>query len=448
MATAKLSAALLQLVRRAALIPLLLPLLVFAATKSYLHYAAVSLIEEAATTLPDSVQFRFDDIDSHFNGEVEIKGATLLLEGMSLPIQFQSLRLMASGWRQLPTMAQTLDDGLLPSSIKLDFRVSEAELARLTTARVLPANLALLLGCYQAPPPQLNAAAGPVSWFSGSFAYRFNPTSEYLNTQLKLSGADRYQLELTADLDVGASQLALAQLGPSSVGLGGAELRFFNLGAQTALLSQCGATGRSGLIEGSYVARQSRVVKHSLLQQGWVASTELELAYQDYLFLPIRLDLQLSSPQAVHLSALQHTADGWGRFAVSLGLNQSEAKRHRLYWQSAADQLAVAAVAASQAKASVAAVIEPAKAPLDDLEKQRELDKKPSYQPSYQPVTIRQLPSLFGAPMKVTKRNGRRLEGVLDALQSEQLQLRLERVHGFAVVPVRLETIKEMQAYF
>jgi hypothetical protein len=460
-ATIRSHSRLIRFVRQAALLPLLLPLLAFAGAKAYLHYSAVSVVEQAVASLPDSVQFGFDDIDSHFDGVVELYGVTLLLDGMSLPVRFDRIQLISDSWRELPLAAQILGLGQLPHRAKFTFQLAETELIRLARARLLPIdNIRQLLGCYR--PLRSVSDQGVVAQFSGSLDYRFDPASEYLNGQLTLAAAERFQLELKMDLDIGSPQLEPRSIGAAQVGLGSAELRFFNLGSQTQLLNECGAIGRSGLVQGSYVARQSKVVKHGLLQQGWIASTELELAYQDYLFQPVQLNLQLSSPYAISLADLQRSSAGWGRFKVVLGLNPSGSDTYPLQWRANANQLAAAPVAApvatgttdaplSPSKIRAVAVssdVKPASAPLDDAQLQHQLNRTVTYQPSYKPVTRRQLAGLLGAPLKLTTRNGRTLEGVLDALERDQLQLRREISHGFAVVPVRLDLIRGMQAYF
>ncbi len=459
-----------RVVQQAALLPLLLPLLAYIGAKSYLHYCAVTVVEQAIAALPDSVQFEFDDIDSHFDGVVELYGATLLLNGMSLPARFDHIRLISGDWQLLPSAVQLFSLGQLPHNAKLTFQLPETELIRLASAKLLPITSARrLLGCYQNQRATMDQGQGAADQsrdagavFSGSLDYRFDPASEYLNGQLKLAASERFQIELKTDLDIGAEQLELVSLNTENVGLGGAELQFFNLGSQTQLLNQCGATGRSGLVQGSYVARQSKVVKHGLLQQGWVVPIELELAYQDYLFLPVQLKLQLSAPYAIRLAELTPSSAGWGKFSLQLGLNQSGNVLHPMFWQPTANQLAAAPVTAilersvdseqssirSRGDMIASIEAEAAPAPLSETQIKRQLDDTVAYQPSYKPITPRQLAGLLGAPLKLTTHNGRRMEGVLDALESDQLQLRREVSHGFAVVPVRLDLISGMQAYF
>lgn len=454
-------------VRQAAVLPLLLPLLVYIGAKSYLHYTAVSVVEQALAVLPEGVQLSVEDIDSHFDGVVDLNGASLLLEGMSLPVRFDTLQLVNDSWRALPVFATMLDQGQLPHRTKLRFQVAESELALLTSAEWLPTDkVRQLLGCYQYKVPEGVSNDRADARFTGGLAYRFDPASEYLNAELKLAAPERFQLELKVDLDIAAPQLERAGLAHDKVGLGGAELQFFNLGSQTRLLNECGAFGRSGLVQGKYVARQSRVVKQGLQQQGWLASTELELAYQDYLFLPVQLKLQLSSPYAVRLDQLRGSAAGWGKFSLRLGLNPSDSQGMALRWQPGADRLAAAPVVVPSSV--VPEVISPndtgtevaqpelATAPRNEAPRNEasrneplpRLDQAVVYQPSYKPVTPRQLAGLLGAPLKLTTLNGRQLEGVLDALESDRLQLRREDSRGFAVVPVRLESISGLLAYF
>ncbi|MEH6649202.1 MAG: hypothetical protein V7707_04155 [Motiliproteus sp.] len=450
--------------RRAALLPLLLPVLALLGAKFYLHLSATSLVEQSIASLPASVQLRYDDIDSSFDGVIDLYGTTLQLEGMSQPSRIERLQLITEHWRELSQTAALVREGALPDWVQLRFQIAEPELARFAQASVLPsASARRFLGCFQ---PQADTASAVISsvLFNGSFEYHFDSQSEYLNADLKLAAEERFQLQLTSDLDIGSSRLALA-LDTTQVGLGGAELQFFNLGAQTQLLADCGATGRSGLVQGSYVARQSNIAKYSLQQQGWVASTELEFAYQDYLFLPVQLKLQLLAPYAVSLQQLQHSTDSWSAFSLTLGLNQSEVST--LQWQPDANTDAIAAAAAllrAQPKLAPAQVVgspteakpEPKKNPaptpltaqLSKADVERQLDQAIAYHPSYKPVAVRQLAGLVGTPLRLTTRNGRQIDGVLDALERNRLQLRRELKHGVSVVPVRLDLISGIQAYF
>lgn len=450
--------------RRAALLPLLLPVLALLGAKLYLHLSATSLVEHSIASLPATVQLRYDDIDSSFDGVIDLYGATLQLDGMSQPSRIARIQLIAGQWRELPQAAALVAEGMLPEQLQLRFQITEPELARLAQAKVLPsASARRFLGCFQ-PLVEVTPAVASSVLFNGSFEYHFNSQSEYLNAEFKLAAEERFQLQLTSDLDIGSSRLALV-MDTAEVGLGGAQLQFFNLGAQTQLLADCGATGRSGLVQGSYVARQSNIVKYGLQQQGWVASTELELAYQDYLFQPVQLKLNLLAPYAVSLQQLQHSTASWQAFTLTLDLNQSDTST--LQWQGDANTLAIAAAAAvlkeksdtdrTLASVKTAVSISETKptpepkavtAQLSEADVQRQLDQQIAYQPSYKPVAVRQLAGLVGAPLRLTTRNGRQIDGVLDALERNRIQLRRELQHGVSVVPVRLDLISGIQAYF
>ncbi|MEH6471175.1 MAG: hypothetical protein V7752_07990 [Halopseudomonas sp.] len=451
--SSRLPVTLMRFARQFGLIPLLLPLFIFAGVKLYLHLAVVAVVESTLATLPDNVQFDYDQIDSHFDGTVDIQGASLLLEGMSLPLRFDRFQLLTDSWRQLPLAAEGLEQGELPAAVRIAFSLPDAELEYLAAAKWLPVDTArMLLGCFQPVETTAEVAPSQAVTLVGSFDYQFDSASEYLSAQFQLAGEQRFRVDIKTDLDIGGPQLSLAAL--DTAGLGGAEIGYFNLGSQSEMLRQCGAVSRSGLVEGSYVARQSKVVKHRLMQQGWMASTELELAYQDYLFLPVQLQLQLTAPQAVNMTELSQSSASWGPFSVRIGLNNSQPSSHALYWQPDANQLAAAPVA--QPKLEPPAIesttqkqpIAARKALINDTQLKRQLDRTVVYQPSYKPVSVRELSGLLGSPLKLTTLNGRRIEGVLDGLGREQLQLRREISHGVAVVPVRLDIISGVKAYF
>ena len=129
---------LLRMARKARLLPLLLPVLVYAGAQVYLHRSALSALDHLTARLPDSMEFRFDELDVDFDGGVDIQGASLLLPGMSLPVQFQWVQVKPSHWRELPAMAKGLDLGLLPSALQIEFALTAQELSRLKTASLLP----------------------------------------------------------------------------------------------------------------------------------------------------------------------------------------------------------------------------------------------------------------------------------------------------------------------
>ncbi|MFT5720009.1 MAG: hypothetical protein ACI9W6_000298 [Motiliproteus sp.] len=477
--------------RTAKLLPLLLPLLVYAGAQLYLHRTAVAVLDSLIATLPAGVEFRFDQIDSRFDGDVAIEGATLRLPGMKAAVRFQSLGLVNSRWRELSTMAQALDQGQLPGALRIEFTLTEQALARLSNASVLPVNATLrVLGCFRpavlrAAPETEGKALFSGSLVTGNLEYRFDTQTEYLNARLELGAPERYRLVFNADLDVRAPQLRLSAL--DRIGLGGAALQYINQGAQTALLYDCGATGRSGLVEGVYVARQADQLRQRLSRQGWLASTELELAYQDYLFLPLRLSLQLSAAKAVDLLELARSPVSWGQFGVRIGLNTPEADHQGLTWQPdtrahTAEETAPEVRSAALTPALTDRVLPndsgpenkgpekkgpekkglepPAKVRLVKPDRatisaaprpsllQPELRPAQGYQPAYKPVSIRALPGLLGAPLRLTTLNGRRIEGVLQRVELDRLQLRSELAEGTAILPVRLDIIRAMQAYF
>ena len=465
---------LLRMARKARLLPLLLPVLVYAGAQVYLHRSALSALDHLTARLPDSMEFRFDELDVDFDGGVDIQGASLLLPGMSLPVQFQWVQVKPSHWRELPAMAKGLDLGLLPSALQIEFALTAQELSRLKTASLLPIGaVQLALGCFE--PSESISAPEPEdeSLFTGSLSYQFDPKSEYLNAQLELSAEQHYQVSIHSDLDIGAAQLRVD--GVDAIGLGGAEIRYLNRGAQSALLNDCGATSRSGLVEGGYVAKQSARLKQRLAQLGWQVSTDLELAYQDYLFMPLQLHLQLSAAKAVNLQALSDSALPWGQFGVRVGLNSPQADSPGLRWLPSVELLATLD-AEADAKKALAPERQPEPSAvqedvgvrlaqqveeqlegegkelkpslLTEQELQQQLQSTILYKPSYKSVRFAELSGLLGAPMRLTTHNGRNMEGVLERVESDRLQLRSDISHGTAVLPVRMEIIKVMQAYF
>ena len=75
-------------------------------------------------------------------------------------------------------------------------------------------------------------------------------------------------------------------------------------------------------------------------------------------------------------------------------------------------------------------------------------DQQPAYQPDYKTVSVAQLSALLGVPLKLTTRNGRSVEGVLDSIETDRLQLRREVNKGVALMPVSLDSIVQLQAYY
>ncbi|MFT6917249.1 MAG: hypothetical protein ACJAWL_003606 [Motiliproteus sp.] len=332
----------LGVIRKAKLLPLLLPVLIYAGAQFTVQRTAQAVLDHLIATLPAGVEFRFDGIDTRFDGHVAIEGARLRLPGMTVAVEFQSLALISSHWHALSAMVRDLDQGQLPGVLRLEFTLTEQALARLRHASVLPVDTALrVLGCFE--PAVLHATSDREgralftgSLVAGKLEYRFDTQTEYLNARLHLDAPERYRLMLDADLDIRAPQLRLSAL--DRIGLGGAGLHYLNLGTQTALLHDCGATGRAGLVEGVYVARQAAQLRERLSQQGWLASTELELAYHDYLFLPRQLSLRLSAVKAVNLLELARSPVSWGQFDVRIGLNTPKAEHQSLTWQPDARQ--------------------------------------------------------------------------------------------------------------
>lgn len=224
--------------------------------------------------------------------------------------------------------------------------------------------------------------------------------------------------------------------------------------------------GRSGLIQGEYVARQSRLLRHSLAQHGWHVSNSLELAYQDYLFLPVELRLQWQSRESVPLQQLSQP-QGWREFSTRVGLNRFDSGLKDLDWrepvlvakndEEAADTMAEAPLMAADQiplvgllPVSDVSIQESAIDAQTDSSSEQPITASPtpSYRPGYKRVSIPELKSLLGSPLKLTTRNGRRIEGVLDSIERNRLQLRREVAGGVAMVPVRIDSIEQLSAYF
>ncbi|WP_421868891.1 hypothetical protein [Motiliproteus sp.] len=450
--------------KKAALLPLLLPLLAYAGAEFYLRYSLNQALVQIQQLLPDGGRFHYRELSADFDGRVALSGAELWLPGMQQPLKFSRLQLKAEGWGELLEQADNIDQGVLPDSGQVSFSVDQTSLRQLALKPLNPGRyLRGWLGCVTPPTAGGLAASAPTADLDGQLNYRFEPETHYLNLSLQLEGPKFYRVELEADLDIGYSRLSQQTLSTQTVGLGGAKLALLNRGAQTALLAECGAMGRSGLIQGEYVARQSRLMRFGLEQQGWQVSDTLELAYQDYLFLPVELRLQWQARQAVPLQRLTE-AQGWADFTIRVGLNRFNSARVDLGWrepesianrgQQRAEVEEVPLVAANEVPLT-------GLLPVQDLQAESTVSDtpamlvstpdpapKPSYQPAYKRVSIPQLKALLGSPLKLTTRNGRRIEGVLDSVERNRLQLRREVAGGVAMVPVRLDSIEQLAAYF
>lgn len=442
---------LIQWLRQAALLPLLLPLLALLLAKLNLHWNAVTLIDQWQRQLPAAVEFEFADIDSSFDGGIELHQARLLLPGMSQPLEFRSLQLQLEHWRDADQLQQGLSQQRLPASVQLDFSLTTASLERLASVEALPVDLSRqLLGCY-AHADQAHPLGGQ-ALARGRFSYQFEPRSEYLNAVLSVNAEQRFEFQFKADLDIGSEQLELQHL--AEAGLGALQLEYLNRGSQRALMQACGAVGSSGLVEGPYVAKHSKVVKHRLLLQGWRSSDDLEFAYQDYLFQPVKLALALRSRHPRPWQQQLFGPSSWQGYQTQVVLNRYQTPGQALQWQ--LPESASAPVQQPLAALEPLALIEP----LDDeafaaaigamplVETEPPATIQQDYQPSYKPVSIDQLKGHIGDPLRLTTHNGRRMQGVLERLESDRLQLRRDVAQGVAVLPVRLDIISSVQAYY
>ncbi|RDE18060.1 hypothetical protein DV711_18215 [Motiliproteus coralliicola] len=456
-----------QSLKKAALLPLLLPLLAYVGAEYYLEHSLNRALAQVQLLLPDGSRFSYRELSADFDGQVALDGAELWLPGMSQPLQFRQLQFKAEDWGTLLDQAATIERGELPHSNQIRFSLQESSLKHLALPSLKPRQqLRGWLGCLAQPVANSPAVATTSTELAGQLEYLFEPDTHYLNLSLQLEGLQLYRVELEADLDIGHSRMDLQTLSTQSVGLGGAKLALVNLGAQNDLLAECGAMGRSGLIQGDYVARQSQLLRFSLEQQGWQVSHELEQAYQNYLFLPLEMRLEWQTRNAVPLQSLTQ-AQGWGSYTAQVGLNRYNSGSVDLRWGepgSVTDSIPQPAEAAADGTPPLVAAKQvpltgllPALNPVNEsppdatpegLVSASQSLQQSSYQPAYRRVSIPQLKSLLGSPLKLTTRNGRRIEGVLDSVGRNRLQLRREVAGGVAMVPVRLDSIEQLSAYF
>jgi hypothetical protein len=82
------------------------------------------------------------------------------------------------------------------------------------------------------------------------------------------------------------------------------------------------------------------------------------------------------------------------------------------------------------------------------LEKQQKRQQKSYIEPKFQTISIRQVNGAIGYKIRLAKKNGKVLEGILSKISNDQLIVKQNLYGGMATTPIAMESVKSLEVYW
>jgi ribosomal protein L34 len=166
--------------------------------------------------------------------------------------------------------------------------------------------------------------------------------------------------------------------------------------------------------------------------------------------------LRLDSRQPQALNQLFGVGQGWQSYRSRVLLNRYQVTDNSLRWRPPAAQNGSVEKVVAQPVEPAAAAVEPLVVKLAEsallersaLQRTSMVEQtEPTDEPSFKPVKVSRLNRHIGSRLRLTTHNGRQMEGVLESIEPDRIQLRRTVAQGVALMPVRLKIISQAQVF-
>jgi len=440
--------------RKALVIPLLLPIIGFVAVKGYYSYKVKEVVDTLVLQAAPFARIEYQSIVADFNGQAGLEAVTVHPVGSDISLTLDRVLVTAPSWTHFLNDLNAPAAASLPDAMSLRLEGVVSELDQLAGMSIAQ-EASSVLGCERAD------MGGAKFWNALGYdslrsdielGYRLNPANGYLNLQLSVDTDSLFSVSVHASLDSGVRQLHYDSFQ--------SDMRFSEAGVTLTDHSynqrRNGYCARlNGENVAAFVNRHVELLSSSYWDQGLRFNQPLIEAYRTYLMTKGVVALGIVAKEPLPLSQLR-SVTSTDPFEFRLAVNGRGVAPVELGWAPSTETLITEGLLKVADSGSVAS---PVTVPADTVvapevvpgagtvspEGYQLTTVRRSVKPVFEEVSIDELPAHIGGTLQVDTLNGHRIDGVLDSIIRNQIRIKQEFDGGQALLPIRFDLIRAVR---
>ncbi len=445
--------------KKGLILPLLVPLIAFAAVKGYAWYQVKSFVDQFAAQAAPFVTFDYESIDTSYKGVAGISNVRIYPNGSEYPINVSAIRIVSDDWVYLMKLGTPLDKGDLPNKLAFEMVGVDVDLHApyigLFSQQAAAAGNTFA-GCErsQAVGIELLKQLGYSTLHTDiKLSYLFDPESEYITLKMDASGEDSFSMMVSGDVDLGVSALNREQMKGLKPKLGGVDFRYIDKSFNDKYIAHCAALYDEKASE--FVARHVTLTAERYRRFGFEFNDELVEGYRSFISAQGDMSLSLNAANPVGMQELAMVGPedylklmdvklvvngkkitpvnvGWKMPQMDMGLNQSASQDSGV---ALADVPALATPSLPEVMKQVSkrAVIELVEAEVIEAP----VAPQPKVQvKKYLSTSVPELSKYVGSMIRVDTNNGHRIEGEIKRMLRNGVQIEQSMGNGTALLPI------------
>ncbi|MEH6626794.1 MAG: hypothetical protein V7739_10125 [Motiliproteus sp.] len=447
--------------KKGLILPLLLPLIIFAAVKGYFWYQVKRFVDDVAVQISPFATLEYESIDTSFTGIAGISNVRIYPSGSEYPLNISSIRVVSDDWVYFVKLGTPLDKGDLPRElafevIGIDIDLNAPYINMFSQQAAVAGNT--FAGCEksQVVGLELLKQLGYGTLHTDvKLSYRFNPESEYVTVNMDAVGENSFAMKLSSDIDLGVSVLNRENMKSLQPKLGGFSFGYRDMSFNEKYIAHCAALYDEEVPQ--FVDRHVTLTADRYRQFGFEFNQELVEAYRS--FISTQGDMNLSfnadTPLGVQQLAMAGPNEylkmmdvklvvngknitpvnvGWNM--PEMGQNQSIIKEGRLG--------SGATVPPVQPQSSLPEIMEQVAQKSKSIitpEEKRAVKEAAAPRPKvkakkYIRTSVPELSKYVGSMIQVDTKNGHRIEGEIKKLIRNGVQIEKTVGNGTALLPI------------
>ena len=445
--------------KKSLLLPLLIPLLAFAAVKGYFWYQVKRFVDQVVMQAAPFVDIQYDSIETSFAGHAGIKNIRIYPLGSNDFVRIGSIRVLSDNWLYFIKLGTPFDEGDLPHELGFEVNGVVINLGAEIADQLVQQSAGLnesFLGCEKSELQgiELLQKLGYSSLTSDiKMSYLFSPESEYLTVRTEVATEGSASMEMSSDIDLGISSLKREQLTQLMPRLGGIDISYRDDSFIQKKLAYCAEI--NGETVSNFIDRHVDLTAEQYRQLGFVFSDSLVEGYRRFLTAggearlvvstqePIGMqEIMMKSPDE-HLKSLNVHLEVNGKPITPVELSWDQSASGFQVGQSQQDEVVVgensSEARSGQSASSTSSDSEGGIVSRLDTQDPVSLPEQPKM--TYETTSINDLKNYLGSQVQIDTHNGHRIEGEIVKVLAGRLELRRRVGSGLIEMPVVFDHI-------
>ena len=436
--------------KKALLVPLLLPVVGFGLVKGFYWYQVKGIVDRLVAQAAPLIEIRYDSVIADFNGTAGIEGVSVHHVGTGQAFSLERVVVDAGSWTRFIGGLDKLKAEALPDTAGIQLHGVEIPLAALGGG--FDGLTGIVPGCLPADQqgPTWQELGVDTAEANLAAGYRFNPLTGYLNVDMSIEAPALLGGSVGLSIDTGSKVLS-NPLNALPMRLSELSVMIHQAPYYQRRNQYCARLNGESVAE--FVNRHVALMAQRWPNRGADLNPSWVEGYRAFLMASGNAELRLVAKHPLVLSGLG-AAELADQVAVVVSVNGHKVEPLDWAWLRPAPAVGdggLLKVADLSVPAGASVVVETPMAPELAPSPGGGLISPEGYQltrvqrtakPVFEEVAISELADYIGATLQIDTLNGHRIEGQLESLVRNQLRIRQKLEGGVALLPIRFDLIQ------